>query len=130
MTRFLNPVRLSAILALLVLVAGCATAQHTENLLSAAGFKVVVAGAPKQEQKLKSLSPGKITMVRRNDRTYYVFPDAAHDRIYLGTRREYQNYQQMLLDNKIAAQDRVDAEMAPVDGSDWNDWDSWEILAW
>ena len=99
-------------------------------MLSSAGFKVVAAGTPRQEQKLKSLPPGKITTVQRGGRTWYVFPDAAHNRIYLGTRREYQNYQQMLLDNKIAAQNRVDAEMAPVDGADWDDWGSWEVITW
>ena len=43
---------------------------------------------------------------------------------------EYQNYQQMVLDSKIAAQDRVAADMAPVDGADWADWDSWEVITW
>jgi hypothetical protein len=130
MNTFLNPIKLSAILALLILAAGCATTKHTETMLSAAGFKVVVAGTARQEQKIKSLPPGKITLTRRNGKAYYVFPDAAHNRIYLGTKSEYQNYQQMLLDNKIADQNRVDAEMAPVDGADWNDWDTWEMMTW
>jgi hypothetical protein len=130
MKAFLNPVKLSAILALLVLAAGCATTKHTEKMLSAAGFKVVVAATPRQEEKIKSLPPGKFTLTRRNGNAYYVFPDAAHNRIFLGTKREYQNYQQMLLDNKIAAQNRVDAEMAPADGAGWNDWSDWEILGW
>lgn len=130
MKTFLKPVKLSTILALLILAAGCATAKHTESMLSAAGFKVVAASTLKQEQKLLALPPGKIIQTQRNGKTYYVFPDAAHNQIYLGTKREYQNYQQMLLDNKIAAQDRVDAEMAPVDGADWNDWDSWEVMTW
>jgi hypothetical protein len=130
MKTFLNPVKLSTILALLILAVGCTTAKHTENMLSAAGFKVVVASTPRQEQKLKALPPDKITTVQRNGKTWYVFPDPAHNRIYLGTRREYQNYQQMILDNKIAAQNRVDAEMAPVDGADWNDWGSWEMITW
>ena len=89
-------------------------------MLSTAGFKVVAATTPKQEQKLKALPPGKITTVVRNGKTYYVYPDAAHNRIYLGTKTEYQNYQQMVLNNQIAAQNRVDAEMAPVDGADWD----------
>jgi hypothetical protein len=127
MKPFLNPVKLSVALALLLL-AGCATTQHTETFLTAAGFKVVAATTPQQEQRLKSLPPGKISTVQRNGKTYYVFPDAAHNRIYLGTPNEYQNYQQILADSKIAAQDRVGAEMKAADGDGWNDWDSWEVI--
>ncbi len=128
MNPFLNPVKLSAAVALLLLIAGCATPQHTETFLTAAGFKLVPATTPKQEQRLKSLKPGKITTVQRNGKTYYVFPDAAHNRIYLGTPNEYQNYQQILADNKIAEQDRMGAEMESADGEDFNDWDSWEVI--
>jgi hypothetical protein len=130
MKTFLNPVKLSTFLALLILVAGCTTTKNTGNMLSASGFKLIVASTPQQEQKLKSLPPDKITLVQRNGKTYFVFPDKAHDRIYLGTQREYQNYQQMLLDKKIAAQNRVDADMASADGSGWEQWSDWEILTW
>jgi len=126
MKTFLNPAKLSALLALLILT-GCSTTKQTENMLSAAGFKIVVAATPKQEQKLKALPPGKITTVQRNGKTYFVFPDAAHNRIYLGNQQQYQNYQQMLLDQKIAAQNREAGEMA-ADSSDWSDWGSWEVI--
>jgi hypothetical protein len=119
---------MTAALGLLLLAAGCATTKHTETYLTAAGFKTVMVTTPKQEQKLKSLPPGKISTVQRNGKTYYVFPDVAHNRIYLGTPNEYQNYQQILADSKIAAQDRMGAEMLSADGDDWNDWDSWEII--
>jgi hypothetical protein len=128
MKTFLNPLKLSAVLGLLILAAGCATTKHTETFLTAAGFKLVVATTPKQEQRLKSLPPGKISMVQRNGKTYYVFPDAAHNQIYLGTPNEYQNYRQIVADSNIAAQDRVDAEMGAAGGDDWNDWDSWEVI--
>jgi hypothetical protein len=128
MKTFLNSIKLFGILALLFLAAGCATTKHTETFLTAAGFKVVAATTPKQEQRLKALPPGKITTVQRNGKTYYVFPDVAHNRIYLGTPNEYQNYRQIVADNKIAEQDRMGAEMLSADGDDWNDWGSWEII--
>jgi hypothetical protein len=128
MKTFLNPVKLSAVLGLLILAAGCATTKHTETFLTAAGFKVVTATTPRQEQKLQALAPGKITLVHRNGKAYYVFPDVAHNRIYLGTANEYQNYRQIVADSKIAAQDRMGAEMEAADGDDWNDWGSWEII--
>jgi len=127
MKTFLNPFKLSAVLGLLLL-AGCATTKHRETFLTAAGFKRVVATTPRQQQRLQSLPPGKITLVHRNVKTYYVFPDAAHNRLYLGTSNEYQNYRQIVADSKIAEQDRMGAEMEAADGDDWNDWDSWEII--
>jgi hypothetical protein len=128
MKTFLNPIKLFSVLGLLLLAAGCATTKHTETFLTAAGFKVVAATTPKQEQRLKALPPGKITTVQRNGKTYYVFPDVAHNQIYLGTPNEYQNYRQILADNKIAEQNRMSAEMLSADGDDWNDWGSWEII--
>jgi hypothetical protein len=128
MKTFLNSIKLFSVVGLLFLAAGCATTKHTETFLTAAGFKVVVATTPKQEQRLKVLPPGKITMVQRNGKTYYVFPDAAHNQIYLGTPNEYQNYRQIVADNKIAEQNRMGAEMLSADGDDWNDWGSWEVI--
>jgi hypothetical protein len=128
MKPYLNPVKVSAVIMLLILAAGCATTKHTETFLASAGFKVVVATTPKQQQKLKSLPPDKISAVQRNGKTYYIFPDAAHNRIYLGTPNEYQNYRQIVADSKIAAQDRMGAEMESADGEDWNDWGSWEVI--
>lgn len=129
MKPFLNPVRLFTFVTLLLLAAGCATTKHTETYLTAAGFKMIAVTTPKQEQKLKALPPDKITTVQRNGKTWYVFPDAAHHQIYLGTPNEYQNYRQIVADNKIAEQDRMSTEM-DVDGGDWNDWGSWEVITW
>jgi hypothetical protein len=126
----INLIKSSIILALLVLAAGCASPKHTENILTAAGFKLVVAGTPQQEQKLKSLPIDKITLTQRNGKSYYVFPDPAHNRIYLGTPREYQNYQQILLDNQIADQNRVNAEMGQADGGGWDSWPDWDMMNW
>ena len=54
-----NLLRLFTFVIVLVLAAGCATTKHAESMLTAAGFKVVKVGTPQQEQKLKSLPPGK-----------------------------------------------------------------------
>jgi hypothetical protein len=128
MKPFLNPAKLSVVIALFILVSGCATTKDTETFLTTAGFKLVMATTPKQEQRVKSLPPGKISTVQRNGMTYYNFPDAAHNRIYLGTPNEYQNYQQIVAYSKIAEQDRMGAEMLSADGDDWNDWGSWEVI--
>lgn len=130
MKPFPNPFKQFVLAAFLMLAASCATTSRTETFLTAAGFKLVAATTPKQEQKLKSLPADKITMVQRNGKTYYVFPDPTHHQIYLGTTNEYQNYRQIIADNQIAEQDRTGAELASADGSDWSDWGSWEVITW
>lgn len=130
MKPFLNSIQTGILAALLLLAAGCATTKHTETFLTAAGFKVITPTTPEQEQKLKALPPGKITTVQRNGKTYYVFPDVAHNRAFLGTPDQYQNYLQIVADSKIAEQDRVSAEMGAADGGNWNEWGSWEIITW
>ena len=52
--------------------------QSKENLLIAAGFQVIVPKTAAQQQKLQTLQPRKVTLVRKGGQNYYVFPDAAH----------------------------------------------------
>ena len=42
--------------ALLAMAVGCANTQHTENLLSAAGFRTVIANTPQRQEQLKAAS--------------------------------------------------------------------------
>src|SRR6476661_5514558 len=86
-----------SVIALLALTVGCSTTssiQNKESMLVASGFKVITPKTAAQQQKLQQLPPGHIAVVNRNGRTYYVFPDAAHNQAYVGGPREYQAYQQ------------------------------------
>ena len=67
-------------------VAGCAHTQQTENLLSPAGFRTVIATTPQQRQHLKTIPPYKVIRVYRNGKTHYVYADPAHNLIYVGRR--------------------------------------------
>src|ERR1700726_5259888 len=71
--------------ALLALALGCASTQtkNKENLLIAAGFKVIVPSTAAQQQ-LQALPAGKVTLVQKDGKTYYVFPDAANNQAYVG----------------------------------------------
>jgi hypothetical protein len=48
---------LISVIALLTLTFGCANTQHTENLLSAGGFRTVIANTPQGQEQLKALPP-------------------------------------------------------------------------
>ena len=83
--------------ALLVLALGCtsttAQTKNEQDLLIAAGFKVLTPKNAAQQQKLQSLPPGHLAMITKGGQTYYVFPDAANNRALVGGPKQYQSYQ-------------------------------------
>ena len=55
------------------------TTQNRESMLVASGFKVITPKTAAQKQKLQNLPAGNVTMVKKGKKTYYVFPDPAHN---------------------------------------------------
>ncbi len=55
MKQTLTAFRILTAIAILALVAGCASTQSKENSLVAAGFNVIVPKTAAQQQKLKAL---------------------------------------------------------------------------
>jgi hypothetical protein len=87
-----------AFVALCLLGAWTAAASTpAENLLLSAGFKAKVATTASQRQELKTLPEGQVSPVTQNGKTFYVYPDAQRNQIYVGNKAQYQNYQ-----NRIA----------------------------
>ena len=87
------------VVAVAIAMVGCASttqtsAQNKESMLVAAGFKTITPKNPTQQQKLQQLPPGKIAMIQKSGKTFYVYPDAAHNQAYVGGPQEYQAYQQ------------------------------------
>jgi hypothetical protein len=115
-----------SVVALLALTAGCATTtQSTENMLVASGFKVVTPKTPAQQQKLQKLPPGKVAQINKAGKTYYIFPDAAHNQAYVGGPKQYQAYQQLRIQNKLAEQQLETAEMYQDSMMGWGGWGGW-----
>src|SRR6266496_335359 len=123
----MKPIRVSfkmiSVLALLALTVGCATTQSStqnrESMLVASGFKTVTPKTPAQQQKLQNLPPGKVTMINKHGKTYYIFPDPAHNQAYVGGPNEYQAYQQLRATNKLAKENLETAEMYQDAEMDW-----------
>ncbi len=133
----------AAMLALLLLAVGCAStppAPSAASLLSASGFKTLVASTPQQSQHLKTLPADQITVVQRDMKTYFVYPDTANNRIYVGTEKEYQSYLRLRAQNNVAApypdaaSQKQDAQMRAADARDasvtWGFWPSFSGLGW
>jgi len=117
-----------AVVALLALTVGCATTSSTQNkesMLVASGFKVITPKTAAQQQKLQQLPPGHVAMINRQGRTYYIFPDAAHNQAYVGGPQEYQAYQQLRVANNIAQENVETAQMYQDAAMDWGAWGGW-----
>ena len=112
--------------ALLALTIGCASTQtstqNRESMLVASGFKVITPKTPAQQQKLQNLPPGKVTMIQKGGKTYYIFPDQAHNQAYVGRPKEYQTYLQMRTDKKLARESVETAEMYQDSEMQWSLW--------
>jgi hypothetical protein len=114
--------------ALLALTVGCATTtgtQNKESMLVAAGFKVVTPKTAEQSAKLQKLPPGHVAMINKKGKTYYIFPDAAHNQAYVGGPKQYQAYQQLRAQNKLAEENLETAEMYQDSMMGWGGWGGW-----
>jgi hypothetical protein len=123
------PFQMISAIALLALSVGCASTQtstqNRESMLVAAGFKTVTPKTPAQHQKLQKLPPGKVTMINKKGKTYYIFPDPAQNRAYVGGPNEYQAYQQLRTEKKLAKENLETAEMYQDAEMDWGGWGGW-----
>lgn len=117
------------------LAPGCAskpslTAQ-IESRLAASGFKVIPATTPQELAQLQGLAPGQLTLINRQGKEYYVYPDPSQNQIYVGTAANYQDYQSRIeieqaadADNRAARQSVMDARNNDL--PEWNNgWGSW-----
>ena len=110
-------------LVLLVLVTGCASTKQKEreSLLSAAGFKMVPADTPQQQAHLQTLPAGKVSMTRRDGKTYFVYPDPAHNVLYVGNQAQYDQYQNLRVKNQMSQEQLSAAEL----NTDWGPGGAW-----
>ncbi len=96
--------------------------QNKESTLVASGFKTIIPKTAAQQQKLQNLPPGKVTMIQKKGKTYYIFPDPANNRAYVGGPRQYQAYQQLRAENKLTREDLETAEMYQDSEMQWSLW--------
>jgi hypothetical protein len=113
----------------LALAVSCSTTQtqtqNKENLLIAAGFKVIIPKTAAQQQKLQTLPAGKVTLVQKDGQIYYVFPDAANNQAYVGGPNQYQTYKQLRLANQLSNENLEAAEMRRDAEMNLGAWGAW-----
>ena len=129
----------------LLLIVGCAGAPPAPpplpaNLLAQAGFKNIAATSAEQKAHLQRLPAGQVTVVSQNMKNYFVYPDAADNRLWVGTEKEYQAYQRLRAQNNLPAYNpeasyfKQDANINLADKQDasvtWGWWPGFSGLGW
>jgi hypothetical protein len=94
--------------------------QTAEQLLSAAGFKQKYPTTPAQQARLKNMPQKQIFMISKGPKVYYVYADATGcGCLYAGNQQNYQNFQGLLTQSQIAAEQYQAAQMAAWDWGTW-----------
>jgi hypothetical protein len=101
--------------------------QNRESMLAASGFKMITPKTAAQRRKLQNLPPGRVTMIQKKGKTYYVFPDPVHNQAYVGGSKQYRQYQQLRTDNKLAKENLETAEMYQDTTMEWSLWSGWDV---
>jgi hypothetical protein len=125
-----------ASLGVALLIVGCAGAPQSPprpdtGKMLAAGFKVIDAKTPDQQMHLAALPQGRFTELQRTGTHFYVYPDPATQRVYVGTPKEYQAYLGSDPDfgtalartqaDDLKSYNKQDAAMAMYTNRDYND---------
>ena len=107
---------LGALLALTLLLAGCASresryADANEQGLTAAGFQKRLADTPAKQAHLATLIQQKILVYKVQDRLVYVWADAKFCQcLYVGNEAQFQKYERLGLEQKLEQERRTTAE--------------------
>lgn len=119
--RTSNIVIFLSTLAGAMLLAGCASmgSSNTESLLTAAGFRVKTPQTPKQQQIYAALPAYQVERATVNGQVFYVYKDEKAGVAYVGREQEYQRYQQLAIQQQIAQNQIMAAEMEQQAALDW-----------
>ena len=113
-----------------LLCAGSAVATpNIENLLVSAGFKAKVATTAKQRQELKTLPEGTISPVTQKGKTFYIYPDAPRNQIYVGNDAQYQAYQRLTAKPRGSARPIVNTDLVrgnPIKVREFYGWEPFD----
>ncbi len=107
---------------------GCASMEaneaiKTESLLAAANFQIKLADTPEQRAQLQTLTQHKLVPHEKDGGVYYVYADATTCKcVYWGNEASYQRYQQFAVQQQIADEQRMAAQMNENAAMNWGMW--------
>jgi hypothetical protein len=118
-------------LALCAALAGCAAierhdASQKEQMLAAAGFQMRTADTPAKLADLERLQQHKLVRHERDGEASYVYADAADCKcLYTGDQASYDEFQKLQVQENVASQEMMAAEMNQQAAMNWEMWGPW-----
>jgi hypothetical protein len=102
-------------------VAGCAEvgSGNTTSLLTAAGFRAHTPQTPKQQQIYAALPAYHVERATVNGHVFYVYKDEKAGVAYVGREQEYQRYHELAVQQQIAQNYYMAAEMDRAAAYGW-----------
>jgi len=120
--RASNIVILLSALTDAIFLIGCAGtgSANTTSLLTAAGFRAHTPQTPKQQQIYAALPPYQVERATVPGKgVFYVYKDEKAGLAYIGREQEYQRYQQLAVQQQIAQNYYMAAEMERAAAWQW-----------
>jgi len=114
--------------ALVILVAGCAAirrdeAKSTESVLAAAGFRMKLADTPERLANLQTMRPRKIVPRAKDGHVVYTYADPTNCHcLYVGDEAAYQRFQQLSIQQQLAQENVMAAQMNEDAALNWGMW--------
>jgi len=102
-------------------VASCAEvgSGNTTSLLTAAGFRAHTPQTPKQQQIYAALPAYHVERATVNGHVFYVYKDEKAGVAYVGREQEYQRYHELAVQQQIAQNYYMAAEMDRAAAFGW-----------
>ena len=102
-------------------LAGCAEMEssNTKSLLSAAGFRARTPETPAQKELYAALPPHHVQRATIKGKVVYLFKDENAGVAYVGHEPEYQRYTQLAVQQRIAQDYYMAAEMNSMYAYRW-----------
>ena len=117
----LNVILIFAAAVIALLVAGCAEvgSGNTTSLLTAAGFRARTPQTPRQQQIYAALPPYQVERATVKGHVFYVYKDEKAGVAYIGREPEYQRYHELAVQQQIAQNYYMAAEMDRAAAFGW-----------
>ena len=117
----LNVILIFAAAVTALFVTGCAEvgSGNTTSLLTAAGFRARTPQTPTQQQIYASLPPYHVERATVKGHVFYVYKDEKAGVAYVGREQEYQRYHELAVQQQIAQNYYMAAEMDRAAAFGW-----------
>ena len=101
----------SALIALFLVSCASTNSSNTKSLLSAAGFSERSPEGKKQKELYAAAESYKVLRVTGKGKPFYAYKDEKNGTALIGDETNYQKYEKLAIEQKIASQQYQAAEM-------------------